>query len=172
MTLGLEALNSLKKGLERGSMRIGSVLNGVSDNDEHGLAAIQASFLSCIEQANKLAQQRAALFIELRGNNSPSDEARLNEEIHSLGLEISTQLRKYRLSSKKLLSVAKAVEEFNEKFSAVRVRAGRQALLAAKKEQNGDGGENASDFDEAERRINFDLAETIGVDCRTFTELF
>ena len=41
LTLGLNTLNRLDKGVERGNMRIGSVLNGISDSDEKELEAVR-----------------------------------------------------------------------------------------------------------------------------------
>ncbi len=172
LTLGIQALNSLKKGLERGNMRIGSVLNGVSDNDENELSVIKESFLSRINRANVLDQRRTALYKELRENIDEKEGKRLSEEIQAAGLEIASLFKTYRLNSKKLLATAKAVKKINEKFRKVSIRAGRDSLLAAKRAQEEGDEEQTLSVDETEQRINFDLAETIGVDALTFNELF
>jgi RNA polymerase primary sigma factor len=172
LTLGLNTLKRLKKGLKRGNMRIGSVLNGISDSDEKELATIRTSFLECIEEANRLNQQRADLFQALRDMREMRDRADNGEEedlwreIRAIGLQIVELFKPYRISSKKLLSTAKAVEEFNEKVRQVRVQAERESLLAAHR------GEGTAQAAENERRINLDFAETIGIDCPSFDELF
>ena len=169
LTLGLKTLNRLRKGLDRGNLRIGSVLNGISDNDEKELEAVRTSFLECIEEANGLNKQRTDLFRELREKADNCGEEELWREIRSIGLRIVGLFQPYRVSSKKLLSTAKAVEEFNEKVRKVRVQAERESLLAA---HRGETGGNAPEVLENERRINLDLAETIGLDCLSFDELF
>ncbi|RWX46501.1 Sigma-70 factor, region 1.2, partial [Candidatus Electrothrix marina] len=133
LTLGLKTLNRLKKGLDRGNMRIGSVLNGISDSDEKELEAVRTSFLECIEEANGLDKQRTDLFRELRKKADNGGEEELWREIRSIGLRIVELFQPYRVSSKKLLSTAKAVEEFNEKVRKVRVQAERESLLAGHK---------------------------------------
>ncbi len=166
LTLGLNTLNRLEKGLERGNMRIGSVLNGISDSDEKELEVVRTSFLECIEEANSLNQQRIDLFQRLKEKVGNSEEEKLCQEIRSIGLRIVDLFQPYRISSKKLLSTAKAVEEFNEKVKKVRVKAERESLLAAHR------GEGRAPAAENEQRINLDLAETIGIDCPSFDELF
>lgn len=166
---GLKTLNGLKKGLERGNMRIGSVLNGISDNDENALTEIRTSFLDGIEEANRLNTQRAQLFQELKKNPSHGEEEKLWREIRSIGLRIVELIQPYRISSKKLLSTANAVEEFKEKVRKVRVQAERESLLAA---HQGEPKTRASKAAENERKINLDLSEAIGIDCRNFDELF
>ncbi|RWX48493.1 Sigma-70 factor, region 1.2, partial [Candidatus Electrothrix communis] len=130
LALGLNTVNRLREGLERGNMRIGSVLNGISDSDEKELEVVRTSFLECIEEANSLNQQRVDLFRELREKVGNSEEEKLWQEIRSIGLRIVELFQPYRISSKKLLSTAKAVEEFNEKVRKVRVKAERESLLA------------------------------------------
>jgi RNA polymerase primary sigma factor len=166
LTLGLKTLNRLKKGLGRGNMRIGSVLNGISDSDEKKLEVVRTSFLECIEEANSLNQQRIDLFQRLKEKVGSSEGEKLWQEIRSIGLRIVESFQPYRISSKKLLSTAKAVEEFNEKVKKVRVKAERESLLAAHR------GEGIAPAAENEQQINLDLAEAIGIDCPSFDELF
>ncbi|MCI5142234.1 MAG: hypothetical protein D3909_11065, partial [Candidatus Electrothrix sp. ATG1] len=87
LTLGLDTLNSLKQGLERGNMRIGSVLNGISDSNEKELETVRTTFLACVEKANELNQHRVELFGKLRGK-AGGPEDKLWEEIRSLGQQI------------------------------------------------------------------------------------
>ncbi len=169
LTLGLNTLNRLDKGLERGNMRIGSVLNGISDSDEKELEAVRTSFLGCIEEANRLNQQRIDFFRELRGTVGSSEKEALWQNIRSIGLRIVELFQPYRISSKKLLSTAKAVEEFNDKVRKVRVKAERESLLAA---HRGETGESVPERSGNEQEIYLDLAETIGIDCPSFDELF
>ena len=166
---GLKTLNRLKRALERGNTRIGSVLNGISDNDENALAELRASFLDGIEEANRLNEQRAALFQELKKYPGNDEEEKLWREIRLIGLRIVELIQPYRISSKKLLATANAVEEFQEKVRKVRVQAERESLLAAHREEPES---KASEAAENERKINLDLSEAIGIDCRDFDELF
>ncbi len=170
LTMGLEALNSLRDGLLQGSLRIGSVLNGVSEHDDSGLSAIREAFIDAVDRAGRLDQQRAGLFRQLNEKSgSPEDEERLADGIRHLSLEIAALFRQWRVSFRSLLPVVKAVEEFSEKFREVRIRARREALLASR---NGHGIPEDHHIDELERQISFDLAETVGMDCRSFNALF
>ncbi|WP_417912620.1 sigma-70 family RNA polymerase sigma factor [Candidatus Electronema sp. TJ] len=170
LTVGLEALKTLKAGLQQGSLRIGSVLNGVSENDESGLAVIREAFIAAVDRADQLDQQRSALFQQLRAQlGSQTDEERLGDSIRDAGLEISGLFRSWRVSFRSLLPVVKAVEEFSEKFREVRIRARREALLASR---NGHCAPEDHHVDELERQICLDLAETVGMDCRSFNSLF
>jgi len=163
LTLGQNTLRSLKRGLERGSLRIGSVLNGISDNDERELAEIRTSFLACIAEATRLNQERKKLFQELKEKIGGSEEEKLWRDIEGIGLRVVELFRPYRISSKKLLSTAKAVEEFNEKAKKVRIQAEREALLAVHRGEAEAGNQQP---------IDFELAEAVGVEWRSFDELF
>jgi RNA polymerase primary sigma factor len=166
---GLNTLNNLKDGLERGNMRIGSVLNGISDSDENELAAVRTSFLACIEEANRLNQQRMGLFQELRGEPGDKRKKELWQEISSLGLQVVALFKPYRIGSKKLLATAKAVEKFNDKFRTVRVQAERDSLLATHK---GEAEEKHQQISNNQKQVNLELAEAVGIDCPGFDELF
>jgi RNA polymerase primary sigma factor len=171
LTLGLNTLNGLKEGLERGNMRIGSVLNGISDSDEKELAEIRISFLECIEKANLLNQQRVELFQALKDKNHTNKEENLWQEIEAIGLQIVALFTPYRISSKKLLKTAKAVEEFNQKVRKVRVQTEREALLAAHKAEAGVK-DKPQEMIEDEQQVYLELAETVGIDCQSFDEIF
>ncbi len=167
LTLGLNSLNGLKEGLERGNMRIGSVLNGISDSDEKQLAACRTSFLECIEEANQLNQQRVRLFQELKQQDNPQQEEKLWQEIRDIGLQVVALFKTYRIGSKKLLSTVKAVEEFNQKVRKVRIQAERESLLAT---HNGE--EQQQEIAKKQQQVNLELAEIIGIDSIGFDELF
>ncbi len=169
LTLGLNTLNSLKEGLERGNLRIGSVLNGISDSDEKELAAVRVAFLDGIEEANRLDQQRMNLFLALKEEKASERRDELWEEIRSIGLQIVALFKSYRIGSKKLLSTAKAVEGFNEKVSKARVQAERNSLLATHK---GEAEAKHQQIIDKQEQVNLKLAETIGIDCLGFNELF
>ena len=172
LTLGISTLNTLESGLFRGNMRIGTVLKGVSENDEETLAEIQEEFLSRVDKANRLNDQRIALFRKLKRNPTDKEQNdQLEWEILSIGLDISHLFKGYRLCSKGLLSVADAVKELNGKFKKVRVKAQQEALLAARREQSTDNNGQELTTMAVEQRISLELAETIGVDCHTFNDV-
>ncbi|WP_446008312.1 sigma-70 family RNA polymerase sigma factor [Candidatus Electrothrix sp.] len=169
LTLGLNTLNGLKDGLERGNMRIGSVLNGISDSNEKELEAVRTSFLACIEEANTLNQQRMELFRKLQEQGAADQSDELWKEIRSVGLQIAELFKPYRIGSKKLLATAKTVEEFNAKLKMVRVQAERDALLATHK---GEAEEKQQQISNNQEQVDLELAEAIGIDCPGFDELF
>ncbi len=169
LTLGLNTLNGLKDGLERGNMRIGSVLNGISDSDEKELAAVRTSFLECVQEANTLNRQRMGLFQELEEKGEGQQSGELWEEIRSLGLQIVVLFKPYRIGSKKLLATAKAAEEFNEKVRKVQIQAERDALLASHK---GEDEEKHQQITNNQEQVNLELAESIGIDFLGFNQIF
>ncbi len=172
LTMGVSTLNDLGQGLRSGKMRIGTVLKGLSDNDDTMLNTIRDDFLLCIEKANVLDAKRLGLYKELKLVAGVADEEdRLVREILDLGIEISGLFKEYRLCSRGIFSVAEAVTELGAKFKKVRVKAQQEAMLAARREQaaSGDGMEVSAG--EVERRITLELAESIGVCCHTFNDL-
>ena len=172
LTLGISALYDLENGLRSGRMRISSVLKGVSDKDEKTLNAIQEDFLVCIEKANELDGQRLALYQELKQVVGDADEEeRLVQEILTIGLDISGLFKDYALCSKGILSVADAARELGDKFKKVRVKARQEAMLTVRREQADDGSAEDINSSELERNITLELAETIGVRYRTFTDI-
>ncbi len=170
LNAGLEALSTLKQGLTQGGLRISSVLNGVSENDEDGLLIIREDFLTAIEQAFIYNQQRAELFQELKNKlGSFQEEEQIFHAIRQIGLEIAALFQQWRISYRSLLPVIKAVEEFNGKFREVRIRARRELLLTTRASHDMS---QLPELDEVERRISFDLAEAVGMDCRGFNAIF
>ena len=136
LSIGLEALNTLQYGLTQGGLRIGSVLNGISDNDDNGLAAIREDFLKATERAFQLDEQRTELFQKLKEKlGSMEDEDRLTDAIRNVGLEIAGLFQQWRISYRSLLPVIKEVEDFNKRFREVRIRARRELLLASRTSQ-------------------------------------
>ena len=172
LTMGISALNDLEQGLRSGKMRIGTVLKGLSDNDEKALSAIREDFLRCIGKANELDVKRLGLYKELKQVAGVADEEdRLVRQILDIGLEVSGLFENYRLCSKGIFSVADAVTELGAKFKKVRVKAQQEALLAARREQAANGSDLEVSPGEVERRITLELAESIGVCCHTFNEI-
>jgi RNA polymerase primary sigma factor len=172
LTMGVSALNDLEQGVRSGKMRIGTVLKGLSDNDEKALSAIREDFLRCIGKANELDAKRLSLYKELKQAAGVADEEdRLVRKILDIGLEVSGLFEKYRLCSKEILSVADAVTELGVKFKKVRARAQQEALLAVRRAQAVNGSDLEVSPGEVERRITLELVESIGACCRTFNEI-
>jgi len=172
LTMGISALNDLDQGLRSGTLRIVTVLKGLSDNDENMLISVRENFLACIEKANELDARRLVLYKELKQVVGVADEEdRLVREILDVGLGISGLFKGYRLCSKGILSVADAVTELGAKFKKVRVKAQQDALLAARREQVASGSAQEISAGELERRITLELAESIGVCCHTFNDI-
>ncbi|WP_084456381.1 sigma-70 family RNA polymerase sigma factor [Desulfogranum mediterraneum] len=164
LTLGITALNDLAEGILRGSLRINTVIRGVSDNDAERLKKKRDSFLDQVEVANSHDAIRRELFRELKqcaGNSE--EEERIVAEIIQLGWTISNLFQDYRLCSKGLLSVADAVKELSQKFNKVRVLAQQRELLAARRKQAVAAEEEPVNPAEIERRVTLELAETIGL---------
>ena len=172
LTLGVSALNDLYQGLHSGKMRIGTVLKGLSDNDEKMLSLIQDEFMLCIEKANEFDVKRLGLYKELKQvAGVASEEDRLVQEILDTGLEISRLFEGYCLCSKGIVSVADAVAELGAKLKKVRVKAQQEALLVARREQGAGGSGQEISPGELDRRITLELAESIGVCCHTFNDI-
>ncbi len=172
LTLGISALTDLEQGLLSGKMRIGTVLKGVSENDETKLLAIRDGFLARIEQAKELDSQRLAVYVELKKVAGVADaEEELIRRILAIGLEISGLFTEYRLCSKGIFSVADAVKELGGKFKKIRVQAQQEAMLAVRREEAAGQSTEQISAGELERRITMELAESIGVCCQTFNDI-
>jgi len=122
LTLGITALNDIAESLLRGTLKINTVIRGVSESEPTALQEIRDGFLDQVEAANEIDAARRELFAELRkcGGNT-AEEERILGEIIAKGWEISNLFQEYRLCSKGLLSVADAVKELSSKFNKVRV---------------------------------------------------
>ncbi len=172
LTLGITALNDIAENILRGSLRINTVIRGVSENDPERLKDIRNSFLDQVEVANEIDEMRRDLFVQLKNNvNSAEAEQQILADIIQAGSHISNLFREYRLCSKGLLSVADAVKELGVKFNRVRVVAQQRELLAARRELSQSGSNVAVSTAEIERRVTLELAETIGVSWAAFTEM-
>ena len=172
VTLGITALNDLAENLLRGNLRIGSVLRGLSENDEKELARARDGLLDQIEKANELDGHRRDLFVALKAAaGDATAENRLVAEILAASDAISSLFREYRLCSRGILSVADAVKELGQKFTRVRVVARQQELLLAARRHGQDSSGPVVDPAEVERRVTLDLAETIGIGWSAFMEV-
>ncbi|MEE4167045.1 MAG: sigma-70 family RNA polymerase sigma factor, partial [Desulfocapsaceae bacterium] len=172
LTLGITALNDIAENILRGSLRINTVIRGVSENDLDKLKEIRNSFLDQVEVANEIDGRRRELFVQLKNNaNGAEAEQQILADIIQAGWNISNLFREYRLCSKGLLSVADAVKELSGKFNRVRVVAQQRELLAARREVSRSGSNVEVSPAEIERRVTLELAETIGVSWAAFTEV-
>jgi len=171
VTPGISALNDLADKLFTGKVRIGTVLRGVSENDEKQLQAIKDEFLERIEKSNELDDRRSQLFLELKGvAGVPAEEERLVKEILDVGEDISALFIEYRLCSKGILSVADAVKELSLKFKKVKVVAQQREMLAVRRQALA-GETKVPTPGEIEQHIALELAETIGVCWQTFDDI-
>jgi len=171
VTPGIAALNDLADKLLAGKLRIGTVLRGVSENDENSLTSIKENFLEQVEKANSLDDERSQLFLELKKvADVQVEQERLVKEILVVGEKISALFVEYRLCSKGILSVADAVKELSLKFKKVRIVAQQREMLAVRREQ-AEGATHLPTPGEIERHISMELAETIGVCCVTFDDI-
>ncbi|PIE59450.1 MAG: RNA polymerase subunit sigma [Desulfobulbus propionicus] len=169
LTLGVTALNDLAENLLRGSIRISTVIRGVSDRDNKELEILRDSLLDRIEEANVLDDKRRVLFAELKEcSGKPEQEEGIVKQIIKTGRDISALFRENRLCSKGLMSVADAVKELSQKFNRVRVVAQQREILAARRKMVAGQEEQGIDQAEIERRITLELAETIGVSWPAF----
>ncbi len=171
VTPGISALNDLADKLLSGSLRIGMVLRGISENDQQSLTEIRDRFLARIEEANRLDDKRARLFLELKASVGDGQrQEKLVTEILDIGRQIADLFSEYRLCSKGILSVADAVKELSLKFKKVRIVAQQREMLAARREATETGRQGLTPG-EIEQHIAMELAETIGVCCHTFDEI-
>nr|WP_320011374.1 sigma-70 family RNA polymerase sigma factor [uncultured Desulfobulbus sp.] len=172
LTLGITALNDLAESLLRGSLRINSVIRGLSDNDDGELKSVRDAFLDQVEKANELDGKRRELFAELKNNaDNPEQQTALVTEILDVGDAISRLFLEYRMCSKGILSVADAVKELAHKFNKVRVVARQQELLEAARRHREDGADPEVNPADVERRVTLELAESIGLSWPAFAEV-
>ncbi len=172
LTLGITALNDLAEKILRGSMKINTVIRGVSENDKETFDKLRDSFLDKIELANELDDKRQALFVKLKKNGGDSAaEEKYVEQIIEVGLNVSSLFDEFRLCSKGLLSVADAIKELSQKFNKVRVVAQQREMLAARREVLESGERRDVDSAKIEHQITLELAETIGVSWPVFSQL-
>ncbi|MCL2789781.1 MAG: sigma-70 family RNA polymerase sigma factor [Desulfobulbus sp.] len=171
LTLGVTALNDLAENLLRGTVRIPSVIRGLSDSEDE-LTAVRDAFLDQVERANELDARRRELFLELKKHaGNQVKEAAVVADILAVGTDIAHLFREYRLCSKGLLSVADTVKELAQKFNKVRVMARQQELLsAARRQQLYPESEEISSA-EIEQRVTLELAEIIGISWPAFIQL-
>lgn len=171
LTLGVTALNNMESDLQSGKIRIDTVLNGLSNNDDKALAETKEDFLSRISQARALDCKRSELYRVRRENNSPDKEKERSLAIQNIAFSISDLFKDYHLCSKGILSLANSVNELGEKFKKVRIKAQQEAILAARREEIQTGQSKEVNFEDVERRIVFELTEPLGVCWQTFNEI-
>lgn len=164
---GFEMLNDLAQGLTGEKIRIGSVLKGLSENDDKALAQIQVNFLKTVEKANKLNDKSQDLCLQLnKVIDDPKKRAKLMKDITKTSLAIPDLFKEYHFCSKGLFSVADAIKELGLKFSKAKVSA-----LQREKQDGGPDDQFAHDPEVIERRIALELAESIGVGSEVLSDL-
>ncbi len=171
LTLGVTALEDLAADIERGSVKITTILKGLPENEGDETIRAQEDLLARIQDARDLSQQRAQLFVSLKKEDDGSEEQqKIVDAILAAGLAIATLFAPYRLRAQGLLNVADAVKEIGLKFAKVRIAAQQREMLAAARKL---GQNNASlpDANALDKRISLELAETVGVTWPAFTEV-
>lgn len=167
MKPGIGMLNALTEGLQEEKIRIGSVLKGLSDNDEKALAKQHGQFLKAVEKANKLDRKSQDLCTLLHeAIDDPVERTRLMKEITDTSLAISSLFNDYNFCSRGLFSVADAIKELCFKLNKAKV----SALQGGK--QEGDAAAQVTpDPEEIERKFTLELAENIGVNGEILSDL-
>lgn len=171
LTLGVTALEDLAADIERGAVKITTILKGLPDNEGDEITLAQEDLLARIQDARDLSQERAQLFVGLKKTTEDSEEQqKVVDEILSLGQAIAALFDPYRLRAQGLLNVADAVKEIGLKFAKVRIAAQQRELLAAARKL-GQANGSLPDVNTLDRRISLELAETVGVTWPAFTEV-
>jgi len=168
MKPGIDMLNDLAEGIVAEKVKIGSVLKGLSENDEKASAKIQARFLKSIEKANKLARKNQELCHKLEDViGDPEERAKLMDQITDSSLGISTLFNDYHFCSKGLFSVADAIKALGLKLNKAKVSALQQdkkgAAPADKTQKH--------DPEEIVRRVTLELATALGVSSEVLSDL-
>jgi len=171
LTVGITALNDLAENLLRGTVRIHSVIRGLSDSDDE-LTAERDTFLDQVEKANELDARRRELFLELKEHAGDKvREAALIANILAVGIDIANLFQEYRLCSKGLLLVADTVKELGQKFNKVQVVARQRELLSAARQPQLHPESEEISSAELEQRVTLELAEVIGISWPAFIQL-
>ncbi|MHB8810575.1 MAG: sigma-70 family RNA polymerase sigma factor [Desulfobulbaceae bacterium] len=167
---GIDVLRNLAEGLKSEKIKIGSVLKGLSENDDKIAGKLQKSFLASVSRAVKFEEKRQGLCRQL-AESIADTEAREKylAEITKVGLQIAELFADYRMCCKGLLSVADAVKTLGLRFSKARVDALQMRKQEAAKEKNGKN--QPSTQEHIERAYILELAECIGVTDETLGAL-
>ena len=135
---GMDVLKDLAEGLKSEKIKIGSVLKGLSENDDKVATRLQKSFLVSVGKAVKLDENRRELCRRLAESiGDPMARENCLAEITRVGLRIAELFADYRMCSKGLISVAEAVKALGLRLSKARVdalQAGKQTGPAKRNE--------------------------------------
>ena len=167
---GIDVLRDLADGLRCEKIKIGSVLKGLSENDDKIAGKLQKSFLASVVKAVKLEEKRQGLCRQLEESIAdPVAREKYLADITKVGLQIADLFADYRMCCKGLLSVAEAVKALGLRFSKARV----DALQMRKQETaRGKTGQHPpSTPEQIERAYILELAESIGVTDETLGAL-
>ena len=168
LSLGLAALEDLAENLKRGTVRVATVLKGLSDQEGEESIKAQETLLRLIAKAQKLGEKRDRLFARL-STLDPDSKAgqRILDEILDCGRRVTALFAPYRFRFLGLLSAADAVREIGQKFAQVRVAAQQRALLEASSRPDA----VLPDAKALERRISSELAGSLGVTWPVWAEI-
>jgi RNA polymerase primary sigma factor len=167
MKPGIGMLNALAEGLREEKIKIGSVLKGLSDNDEKALAKQHSQFLKAVEKANKLDKKSQDLCKLLHeAIDDPAERTRLMKEITDTSLAISSLFNDYHFCSRGLFSVADAIKELCFKLNKAKVSA-----LHGGRQEGGAADQVSPNPEEIERNFTLELAENIGVSGEILSDL-
>ncbi|MHB8791217.1 MAG: sigma-70 family RNA polymerase sigma factor [Desulfobulbaceae bacterium] len=167
---GIDVLKDLAEGLKSEKIKIGSVLKGLSENDDKVAGKLQKAFLASVGKAAKLEEKRQGLCRQLAESVAePAAKEKYLAEITKVGLQIAELFEEYRMCSKGLLSVAEAVKAMGLRLNKARVEALQIRKQAAVK---GGGEENAPlTPGQIEQAYIMELAGCIGVTAETLGAL-
>lgn len=167
MKPGIDMLNTLAEGLREEKIRIGSVLKGLSENDEKVLAKLHGKFLKTVEKANKLnTKSRELCNLLHEAIDDPVERERLMQEITETSLTVSGLFKEYYLCSKGLFSVADAIKALCFKLNKAKVSA-----LQGEKQEGEAADQVGQGPEEIERKFLLELADNIGVSSEVLSEL-
>ena len=164
---GVDMLNDLAVGLQEEKIRIGSILKGISENDEKQMAVLQKKFLKAVEKANKLNKKNQDFFHQLEEvSDDLKKRTKLMEKITATSISISDLFDEYHFCSKGLFSVADAIKEMGLKFQKAKFSA-----LQMEKQETDSEKQVSLDPEEVERLATLELSGTIGVSCDVLSDL-
>jgi RNA polymerase primary sigma factor len=165
---GVDVLKDLAEGLKSERIKIGSVLKGLSENDDKVASKLQKSFLATVGRAAKLEEKRHELCRQLADSIAdPGAGEKYLPTITRIGLQIADLFADYRMCSKGLLAVAEAVKELGMQLSKARVEALQMRKLAAEGAEQSQTGT----AEQIEQAYIMELAESIGVTAETLGAL-
>ncbi|HBI14909.1 MAG TPA: RNA polymerase subunit sigma [Desulfobulbaceae bacterium] len=167
---GIDVLKNLAEGLKSEKIKIGSVLKGLSENDDNVAEKLKKSFLATVGKAAKLEEKRHELCRQLAASITDPEAVKKNlAAITRTGLQIADLFADFRMCCKGLLAVADAVKALGLKLSKARVEALQTRRRVATKEGSEQGQDSSPNL--IEQTYILELAENIGVTAETLEVL-